>query len=215
VFDEDTPPDLTPFVAAVATPTSCTKVVVGGQPGGVFTLFDAWKNLPNNPANAGRLSVARGQDVFNKTGCVGCHTVPNLGNNAAAGAGGFRRIGTDSLTTLEQTKDKAPMGSVEAKRMQDMIDRVNQLPLYRLRPNDTTKPDVVTTDPGRALVTGLIADAGLFKPPILRDLGVRSPYFHAGAAPSIEHLITFYNLRFNFGLTPAEQADLANFLEAL
>jgi hypothetical protein len=82
----------TPFVAAVATTGSCTPVVVGGQLAGglpTFTLFDAWANLPNNPGNAGRLSIARGQAVFNKTDCVNWYTVPNLGNNASAGAPGF------------------------------------------------------------------------------------------------------------------------------
>ena len=110
--------------------------------------------------------------------------------------------------------------------VQDMIDRVSQLPLYCLRlttdhnpnpcgtdPTDTT--DVVTTDPGRALVTGHIADAGLFKPPILRDLPVRAPFFHAGAAPDMKHLVNYYNLRFNFGLSASDQADLVNFLNAL
>ena len=84
----------------------------------------------------------------------------------------------------------------------------------RAHPVSVTWPaDVLTTDPGRALVTGHIADAGMFKPPILRDLAVRSPYFHAGAAQDIEHLINFYNLRFGFGLTAEEQTDLANFID--
>jgi cytochrome c peroxidase len=74
---------------------------------------------------------------------------------------------------------------------------------------------VVTTDPGRALVTGHIADSGSFKPPILRNLASRSPYYHAGAAPDIQHLVNYYNLRFGFGLTAQEKADLANFVEAL
>jgi hypothetical protein len=55
---------LTPFVAAVANLTTCTPVVVGGvNVGGppTFTLFDSWASLPDNPGNAGRLSVARGQ----------------------------------------------------------------------------------------------------------------------------------------------------------
>jgi cytochrome c peroxidase len=225
VFDEDIPPDFTPFVAAVATTSSCTPVVVGGQLAGgppTFTLFDAWANLPNNPGNAGRLSIARGQAVFNKTGCVLCHTVPNLGNNASAGAPGFKNIGTDSLSVLATVKAAATTPA-EAQLVQDMIDRVSQLPLYCLRPKTDTSTsacgtdatDVVTTDPGRALVTGHIADAGLFKPPILRDLPVRAPFFHAGAAPDMEHLVIYYNLRFGFGLTSAEQADLVNFLQSL
>jgi cytochrome c peroxidase len=55
----------------------------------------------------------------------------------------------------------------------------------------------------------------MFKPPILRDLAVRAPFFHAGAAQDMQHLVNFYNLRFGFGLTAAEQADLVNFLNAL
>jgi cytochrome c peroxidase len=220
VFDEDTPPDLTPFVAAVATTSTCEPVVVGGQPGGVFTLFDSWANLPDTPGNAGRLSVARGQAVFNKTGCVFCHTVPNLGNNASAGT--FFDIGTDSLVTLGQVKAAATTAA-EAQMVQDMIDRVSQLPLYCLRPTSdhsgtpcgSDATDVVTTDPGRALVTGHIADSGNFKPPILRNLASRSPYYHAGAAPDIQHLVNYYNLRFGFGLTAQEKADLANFVESL
>ncbi len=132
--------------------------------------------------------------------------------------------------------------------VQEMIDRINQLPLYCLRPTSDTMPgacgthatDVQTTDPGRALVSGLIADANqplgpatngiaggsFFKPPILRDLAVRAPFFHAGAAAdsppgktphftAMPHLVNFYNLRFGLGLTAAQQADLVNFLNAL
>ena len=127
-----------------------------------------------------------------------------------------------SLVTLEGVKAAATT-LAEAQLVQDMIDRVSQLPLYCLRPKTDTsgtpcggdKTDVVTTDPGRALVTGDIADSGNFKPPILRDLAARAPYFHAGAAPDLQHLVTYYNLRFGFGLTAAQQTDLINFLNAL
>jgi cytochrome c peroxidase len=234
VFDEDTPPDLTPFVAAVATPTTCTPVVAKPN-SGTFNLFESWTNLPNIPGQGGRLSIARGQVVFNTAsanraggfGCVSCHSVNNLGNNAQAGSAGFFNIGTDSLATLAKVKaggfltPPAKPTAAEAQMVQDMIDRVNQLPLYCLRPKTDMSgtpcgsqgTDVVTTDPGRALVTGLIVDSGKFKPPILRNLGVRSPYYHAGAAPSIEHLINYYDLRFNLQLTDQEKADLANFID--
>ena len=223
-MDEATPPGLTPFVAAVATPASCTPVVVGAQPGGVFTMFNSWASLPPmGSVNNARLSIARGQAVFNKTGCVFCHTVPNLGNNAiATSPAGFKDIGTNSLVTLANVKASATTPA-EAQMVQDMIDRVKQLPLYCLRPKTDTSGtpcgsdpgDVVTTDPGRALVTGHIADSGMFKPPNLRNIAIRSPYYHAGAAPSPQHLVNYYNLRFNFGLKAQEKADLVNFLEAL
>jgi len=73
---------------------------------------------------------------------------------------------------------------------------------------------VQTTDPGRAMVTRLIADRGKFKPPILRDLLARSPFFHAGTASDIFHLIDFYDARFQINLTRQQKNDLANFLEA-
>jgi hypothetical protein len=176
VFDKNG--DLTPFVAAVATINSCTPVVPGGVLAGgppTFTLFESWETLPNNSGNAGRLSIARGEKVFNEHPCVFCHAVPNLGNHPSSvvvGGGvdprsGFRAIGTDSLVILQEVQARAAPGSVEEKMMQDMIDRVSQLPLYCLRPTSsgasgpcgTDANDVKTTDPGRALVTGHIADA--------------------------------------------------------
>ena len=67
---------------------------------------------------------------------------------------------------------------------------------------------------GRADANGHIADAGRFKPPVLRGLSTRSPYFHNGAAGSITELAQFYNARFSIGLTDAQIVDLTAFLEA-
>jgi cytochrome c peroxidase len=44
---------------------------------------------------------------------------------------------------------------------------------------------------------------------------VRKPYLHAGAAPDLEHVVNYKNLRFGIGLTAQEKADLVNFLNAL
>jgi cytochrome c peroxidase len=164
-------------------------------------------------------------------GCATCHNVNDLGNNAVAAQGqvGFRRDGTESPSIMNTVlmAAQATGTAKEIQRVQDMIDRNNQLPLYDLRPSTsipacpTPGVETITTDPGRALVSGCLADAGFFKPPILRNLAVRAPFFHAGVAAdspagsAMEHLVTFYNFRFGFQLTPAEQADLVNFLEAL
>jgi cytochrome c peroxidase len=239
VFDEDTPPDLTPFVAPPATPflppdPRATCTLVAARPNsGTFNLFSSWQKLPDTPANQGRKSVARGEIVFNTAsagraggfGCATCHSVNNLGNNALAVGAGFRRDGTESPSIMQTVLAAAQTGGTqqEIDMIQDMINRNNQLPLYCLRPKSDAMPgacgthatDQLTTDPGRALVTGHIADAGLFKPPILRDLAVRAPFFHAGAAVDMQQLVTFYNFRFNFQLTSDEQTDLINFLNAL
>jgi cytochrome c peroxidase len=120
--------------------------------------------------------------------CSTCHNAPNVGNHSV---------------TLP-----LDLGiSAAAVRTPD-------LPLYTLR-NIATGETVQTTDPGRALVTGRWADIGKFKGPILRGLAGRAPYFHNGAAASIEDAIDFYDTRFSIGFTARERQDLAAFLRAL
>jgi cytochrome c peroxidase len=90
------------------------------------------------------------------------------------------------------------------------------LPVYTLRCTGTATGALVrTTDPGRAMVTGTCADIGKFKGPILRALAARAPYFHNGSAATLDDVATFYDNRFNMGLTPQEKADLVAFLRSL
>src|SRR3989442_7598841 len=97
------------------------------------------------------------------------------------------------------------------------------LPEYCLRPaSDTSNTpcgsdpgDVRTTDPGRAMVTGFIFDVGEFKPPILRNLSTRAPFFHNGAAATLDDLVNFYNARFGLGLSDQQHNDLVAFLPTL
>jgi cytochrome c peroxidase len=233
VNDEDSPtPDITPFVEAVATPISCTPVVGGGPN---FILFQAWENLPtcqggedDCEAQNARASIGRGEVIFNtpKGKCTACHSVNNLGNNPSAAF--MIKEGHDSIAKLQAIQAAAAASSdanaaEEAERIQDMIDRVSLLPSYCLRPTSDTSGttcgtdavDVVTTDPARALVTGLIKDTGKQKPPTLRNLSVRAPFFHNGDAVDMQHLVTFYKFFLNLTLTPSDERDLINFLNAL
>jgi cytochrome c peroxidase len=91
---------------------------------------------------------------------------------------------------------------------------VSYLPVITLQ-NRTTHEIKTTTDPGRALVTGLWKDVGRLKGPILRGLASRAPYFHNGSADSLSDVVEFYNTRFNIGFTPQEKKDLIAFLSAL
>ena len=206
----------------------CTTNVPG------YSIFDAWLNLPSATGkNVGRGALAHGQEVFNSANltipaggipglsqtpgtvihCTTCHAKGDVGNNPDATF--FVRIGTDSVKIL------TALGSPVA----GLLARAQNLPDYCLRPTSDPTPfstaacgthpgDVETTDPGRAMVTGHIADVGKFKPPILRGLTVRSPYFHAGLADGIDALVDFYNARFSIGLTANEHRDLVSFLEA-
>jgi len=72
-----------------------------------------------------------------------------------------------------------------------------------------------TTDPGRALLTGLWADIAKFKGPILRALAARPPYFHNGFAANLSAVLDFYEDRFSIDFTQQERADLLAFLEYL
>src|SRR5262249_27236037 len=91
---------------------------------------------------------------------------------------------------------------------------VRYLPVITLR-NNLTHEIKTTTDPGRALITGLWKDVGRLKGPILRGLASRAPYFHNGSAGSLGDVLDFYDRRFNVGFTAQEKKDLIAFLNAL
>jgi cytochrome c peroxidase len=72
-----------------------------------------------------------------------------------------------------------------------------------------------TTDPGKALVTGLCGDLNRVKGPILRGLAARAPYFHNGAAQTLLQAVNFYNERFAMRLTERQKEQLVAFLSSL
>ncbi len=179
-----------PFRPRINSPTSSTFTPR------VFTIYDAWQNATGTQGPA-RQSVWRGQQLFNfrpfafgaqTVTCSRCHNSFNAGSDSNAQ---FFNTGTTAAN----------------RRTPDM-------PLYTLR-NNTTGARQLTTDPGRALVTGRWGDVGRFKIPTLRGLAPRAPYFHNGMAATLDDVVTFYDTRFNIGLTAQDRADLAAFLRAL
>jgi len=212
----------------VFTPAGCTPAA---SP--TMTLFDAWATLPTrgNGRNDARLAVARGQALFNGgaqlhqgstvLSCSSCHALNNLGANPADTAPlSFVRLGLDSpdfLATL----------AAEDGRLASLVDRTKGLPVYTVDgqtcpaiPDPLTSTPISGTnirssDPGRALVTGHCADLGAFKPPLLRDVAVRAPYFHNGSAATLDNVVNFYNARFRIGLTAQQHGDLVAFLNSL
>ena len=158
-----------------------------------FTIFTPWRTAVG-PGSAGRQAIARGQTLFNegthdgRVMCSGCHNTPNVGSNST---GAFFDIGVSAVER-----------------------RTPDLPLYTLlcRTSGTT---IETTDPGRALISGRCSDIGRFKVPVLRGLAARAPYFHNGAAATLEDVIDHYERRFGFLFVGTDKADLAAFLRAL
>jgi cytochrome c peroxidase len=199
---------------------------LGGNPHGtpftpvIFSLYAAWTNQQSSDGNGDeegddqqsrRASILRGQTLFNSkpiniTGVAGlnddlnlasipgtcgtCHDSPNVGNHSVSAP---LNIGVGDVNSL--------------------LD-ISYLPVFTLQ-NKTTHEIKTTTDPGRALITGLWKDVGRLKGPILRGLASRAPYFHNGSADSLADAIDFYNERFTIGFTPQEKKDLIAFLNTL
>jgi cytochrome c peroxidase len=164
---------------------------------GRFNLFDAWINLvpgscTTRSADRKRAQIARGQELFNNPNpggrCGFCHNAQNNGSNV-----------------------DGRLFDVGASRAQF---RKPGMPLYTLRKKGTTD-ERVTTDPGRALRSGLWADVDMFKTPSLRGVAARAPYFHNGIAPTLKDVVIHYEVALGFVFTRQEREDLVAFLEAL
>jgi len=65
------------------------------------------------------------------------------------------------------------------------------------------------------MISGKCADIGKLKGPVLRGLAARAPYFHNGAAATLEDAVDFYDQRFSLNLTTQQKADLVAFLQTL
>jgi len=190
----------------------------GGNPFGTafnqnaMTMYAAWAGLSGSTVDNRRASIARGEAIFNThtiriTGvrgvndalqgsvtatlngtCTTCHSHPNVGNH------------TDILPLDVGISNPA--------------EGDNVLPVFKVTCRATGVSEEVT-DLGRAVLTGKCADLAKFKGPTLRALSARAPYFHNGAADSIDEVISFYDRRFHIGFTTQEIADLKAFLQTL
>lgn len=85
---------------------------------------------------------------------------------------------------------------------------------------DGTTP-VSSPDPGRALITGELADVEAFKTPQLRAIRHTAPYFHDNSAKTLEDVAGHYTRFFSFvtggliQLTPQDEADIVAFMKLL
>jgi hypothetical protein len=189
-----------------------------------FFSFDEWKT-PRPGATPEqsefRASVARGYDVFfirpmwisdvswfNSIGmgnpykrtCAICHSVHLAGNDISPGV---MDIGVNNAATTTDALD------------------VEGLPLFRVRCNKDAPGhpylgrDILTSDPGRALITGKCFDVGALVMQQMRGLSARAPYFSNGSARDLAALVEFYDQRFKMEMTVQEKKDLENFLSVL
>jgi cytochrome c peroxidase len=183
-----------------------------------MTMYTAWANS----SNAQQASIARGENLFNtapltitdvgglpagipRASCSFCHDTPNVGNR--------------SLPLLMDTGEAhIPANETDANIIAALAQlSAPTLPVYQITGCRVNGAAVtyVTSDPGKALTTGLCSDVNLQKVPILRGLAARAPYFHNGSAATLAQVVNFYNARFQMGLSAGQKTDLVNFLSAL
>ncbi|HEY1579968.1 MAG TPA: hypothetical protein VGF82_23115 [Terracidiphilus sp.] len=197
----------------------------------IFTLFDQWEEQKHSwPSGMQRAQIAAGEKIFNSFPinitdvrglndnaalgkpavivgtCGTCHDTPNVGNHSLPVP---LDIGTGHSPAYESN---AQIRSALAQLS------FPDLPVYRV--SGCTDPfsgenTLYTTDLGKAMLSGQCSDLNRIKGPILRGLGARAPYFHNGAAASLNELVNFYNQRFNMRLTDQQKADLIAFLNSL
>jgi cytochrome c peroxidase len=198
----------------------------------VFSLYDAWAGSDPGSWNddddgdynaysrvARRRAVARGQAIFN------AKTFTISGVAGLNGSLGLPASFQGTCTTCHDAPEAGDHSVVAPLNigLTDASRRTPDMPLYRLKCSSagaeahhcTAGQTVLTTDPGRALLTGLWADVGKFKGPILRGLASRAPYFHNGLAKDLGAAVDFYDDRFGIGFSAQERADLVAFLQTL
>jgi cytochrome c peroxidase len=206
-----------------------------------FSLFASWANptaaYDNGEQAFAREQITAGETLFNTRAltissvrglndntalgtvpvapfqgtCTTCHDTPNVGDHSLP-------LPLDIGTVHDSTHETDPQIANGLSQL-DFPD----LPIYAISgcPNpfpDATSPSpyvIYTTDPGKALITGLCSDVNRIKGPILRGLAARAPYFHNGAAPHLTQLVNFYNQRFQMNLTDQEKSQLEAFLNSL
>jgi cytochrome c peroxidase len=208
-----------------------------------MSVFTSWTNLSDQESggdygkqnrDAARRAIAAGEALFNSapvhisnvrglndnsalgkpstfTGtCTSCHDTPNVGDHSFPLP---LDIGTAHTSRSGFESDPDVAAGLAQLSMPD-------LPVYLIsgcpNPFSAGEPEsFYTSDPGKALVTGLCSDFNRVKGPVLRGLAARAPYFHNGAAADLRELVNFYNERFQMNLTQEQKLDLIAFLNSL
>lgn len=168
------------------------------------------RGLNDNPALAAALGTSVPIPSFEGT-CTTCHDTPNVGNHSLP-------LPLDIATGHDSVSETDPLIANGLSQLS-----FPDLPVYQINgcPNPfdashSPAPTVIyTTDPGKALITGLCSDMNRIKGPILRGLAAHAPYFHNGAAKDLNEVVNFYNQRFQMNLTEQEKAQLVAFLNSL
>ncbi len=169
------------------------------------------RGLNDNAALAKALGVSLPIASFPGT-CTTCHDTPNVGNHSLPlplDIGTGHSLGNETDSQIAQGLSQLSFPGVP-------VYEISGCPNPFADPTQPAEPYVIyTTEPGKALITGLCSDVNRIKGPVLRGLAARAPYFHNGAARDLNELVNFYNQRFQMNLTDEEKSQLIAFLNSL
>lgn len=95
----------------------------------------------------------------------------------------------------------------------------NRVRNFVIKNADGTTSTLASPDPGRALITGNLADANTFRIPTIWGSKDTAPYFHDNSARTLEDLASHYSDYFQIvglpPLTAQEQSDIIAYLKLL
>jgi cytochrome c peroxidase len=150
--------------------------------------------------------------------CGWCHSGPMLNETSPF----FKTL----VLLLEGVPGPEPGTRFEQLALGDFNDTGNPVYTFRFAHPDGTHTDVTSPDPGRALVTGNVADVDFFKIPTVWGAKHTAPYFHDNSARTLEELVDVYDRVFrrnsmvvdgvsiNF-LTPLDKQAIVAYLKLL
>jgi cytochrome c peroxidase len=152
--------------------------------------------------------------------CAACHSGPML----------------NETNELLQTVAKVPVHTrFQSVRVSELNEARNPVHEFVFTNSDHTTTRLVSPDPGRALITGVGKESGLFdnvnafKIPTLWGVSKTAPYFHDNSARTLEDVAAHYSKFFEVAsdldgpgpqpplvaLTPADQSDIVAYLKLL
>jgi len=142
----------------------------------------------------------------------------------------------NATNSLLFTVAKVPVHTrFQSVRVSETNEARNPVHEYVFTNPDNTTTRFVSPDPGRALITGVGKESGLFdnvnafKIPTLWGVSRTAPYFHDNSARTLEDLVAHYSKFFEVAsdldgpgpqppvivLTPGDEADIVAYLKLL
>ena len=125
---------------------------------------------------------------------------------------------------LDRTNQLFPIPPAGARFQSVAISEFNEarnpVRSFVFRNQDGSQTTILSPDPGKALITGRVQDANMFKISPLRGIRRTAPYFHDNSARTLEEVAAHYAKFFNvidpnLALTGQDQADIVAYMKLL